>query len=257
MNRFNLYGFLNMCGFIPDFVYPIYNCDGALYRQVGEKNELTDIVELNKELYDMVIPKESYKVLYADQQNSTINIYSMPMHAFQKSKDTIIYGEEWILTRCLVKIDYNDVILQEQIEDFINNSGVYKCRRIRYGGTNRYFYVAVVSRDGITVKISGHLRTGLILINGVSIDRYFTPQQRKSILFISLIQYAKSCKMGFNICVLGGIKDQQVGVIRDGIMYYSKNLPINPSTEKPMSGGKFVAKRLERECSYRVHKIKN
>lgn len=125
-SNYKLVGFINSFNVIPDFVYPIFECDQdkKLYFEFAEdKNKLENLCFLPLE-------KESYKsmVIFLDNINHNLNdtqiiitTSSKAISGFQTSENEIKFGNYEYFKKFFESYETEDEYLQEEILDFLEN----------------------------------------------------------------------------------------------------------------------------------------
>lgn len=119
MKQYELYGFLNMFEIVPDFVFPIFQSKNRYYFQDGENDMITGFVPVNSLACTRVQQIGNYKRIIGIK-NKKLEINSKPIYAFQTSKSEIICGESKMMLNFFNSYQTENLILKEEIQDFIN-----------------------------------------------------------------------------------------------------------------------------------------
>ena len=119
--KYKLFGTINMFGFVPDFVYPVFENKGKYYLQNSDnsteidsfyeiygKNHISRIKPLSPSLIKTINIKEYYTV--GDE----------PLVAFQISEETFFIGTSDAFNEFIKNIKIENEILSESITDFQN-----------------------------------------------------------------------------------------------------------------------------------------
>lgn len=125
---YHLAGFLNLFGFLPDFVYPIFAKDGHYFFQHGKDDVLEQFVEVREDILN--------EVYWTDgDRGVVITTSSLPIYAFQYENEQVEYGNAIYMQNVLKKVKTDDKILNKQIRDFYEetkDAEIHRLRVIRY-----------------------------------------------------------------------------------------------------------------------------
>ena len=125
---YHLAGFLNLFGFLPDFVYPIFSKGGHYYFQHGKDDVLERFVEVREDILDEVYWTDS-------DRGVVITASSLPIYAFQYENEQVEYGNAIYMQNILKKVKTDDKILIKQIREFYEetkDAEIHRLRVIRY-----------------------------------------------------------------------------------------------------------------------------
>ena len=226
---YELYGFLNMFGVIPDFVYPVFLHRGELYLQSGKRDLIDEFIKLRDSAKKYVININKICLEYLEQDiwkrgivNServiSRNINEKALYGFQLSEEKIVCGESKYML-CFLAQQYvtHDPVLKKEISDFQKE---FK----RYGGnTNiagkRQKRVGRVKHredkhDMPRIRLWISPGTGRFIINGKTVDCYFQENSLKAIVWSPLTTRKLVRRYNIKVTVSGGTPRGQAWAIK-------------------------------------------
>lgn len=117
MKEYKLTGFLNMFDIVPDFVYPIFQCDDIYYFQEGNNDKIDSFVPVKSAVYPMVHKISDYeKIIGFKNETNTVN--SRPLYAFQVKDNEVFCGNAEMILEFFDTYSTDNTFLKEEIEDF-------------------------------------------------------------------------------------------------------------------------------------------
>ena len=240
-HAYELYGFLNMFGVVPDFVYPVFLHRGELYLQSGKKDWVDEFAKLRDSAEKYVINIDKICLEYLEQDiwkqgtaNSghvvSRNVNEKALYGFQLSEEKIIYGESEYMLRFL-KQQYvtHDPILKKEINDFQKELK-------RFRGNTNIMDKRQKRTEGVKCREDKHnlprvrLRmiqgTGEFTINGKTFDRYFQDNELRAMVRPPIYARKMARRYNIEVTVFGGTPREQALAINEKLAEALKKLRI-------------------------------
>lgn len=238
---YELCGFLNMFGVVPDFVYPVFLHRGKLYIQSGKKGWVDEFVKLRDSAKKYVIDINKIYLKYPgldmwkqDTVNGgwviSRNVNEKALYGFQLSEEEFICGEaEYMLNFLTWRYVTHDPILKKEINDFQKELKRYrrntKIADKRQKGARRVRRMED-RHDLPRVRLWMTQGTGKFTINGKAINCYFQDDELRAIVRPPI--YARKLIRRYNIevTVSGGTPRKQALAINAKLKEDLKKLRI-------------------------------
>lgn len=122
-SNYKLVGFLNMFDITPDFVYPVFECDGdkKLYFQLEEENGLLKslcFVPIKEDALDKIVFLENVNHNQKDIQ-VILSIHSEPIFGFHVSENEVVFGSYEYFEKFFETFQTNEKFLINEISEFL------------------------------------------------------------------------------------------------------------------------------------------
>ena len=207
MKKYRLYGYINLFGIIPDFVYPVYYQNGEYFFAHGDKFFIQNFFRVKRDyLKDIQRLPEQYGEIKCQIGDEQIYIY-------EKSYGEILFGIGYSLVKKLsdIKIDQRilDNILEEFREDFGYDDSLFLDPYARYYATGR--------RKKAVARVFLSAGNGKIIVNRRTLDDYFSIGYVKESILLPLKLTGTETAVDLYATVKGGGVTGQAEAIRLGI----------------------------------------
>lgn len=203
MRKFQLCGFINMFGIIPDFVYPVYLADGEYYLSNGDKNKIDSFIKIKEEY------KKEVELLPEWYQQIRKKPGSAQIYIYQYGYSDVYVGSGWELSKDLKNIEVENEILKKDLKKFLDNFEEENEQVQSYYSTGR--------RKKAVARVYISLGNGEITINNRSLDNYFGMEYHRQIVTAPLKLTGTENTVNIFIRVKGGGTSGQANAIRHGI----------------------------------------
>ena len=205
IGNYKLHGFLNLFDVIPDFVFPVFECDGEFFFQHGRENVVEEFIKVKMEALERVSKLQDGVIF-------SISIGSAPVYAFQYDSTSIVYGYADYIKNKLEGFSTNDLILRKQIQNFFEDVKE-PIKKRSYSASS---FSAVGRRKSAVARVRLLPGEGKILVNKRDINDYFGLETLKMTIRQPL-HLANVGPFDVQVNVRGGGLTGQAGAIRHGI----------------------------------------
>lgn len=206
MKHYKLYGYLNMFGLIPDFVYPVYIQDNKYYLANGNCERIEHFYQLKSDYVELVrkLP-QWYTQIVKSEGSEQLYIYLM-------SDGQYLIGNGYKLLKQLKKIKVENEVLQNSVNRFIlqfQDKENISNKKLQYYGTGR--------RKTSVARVYLTPGNGKITINKRSLEEYFGLEDLRNCVKQPLLLTETEHNLDVQVYVRGGGCSGQAGAIRHGI----------------------------------------
>ena len=204
---YELFGYLNLFPEVPGFMYPVFYKDGSFYLADGDILYIKSFHPLKAEYISIVAPISKFST--ASYFNIIYSIGSFYPHIYQKESGEIYIGSGTYLYKQLLNYQLNDLILQNELNDFLQEVRIICSPKTSYYGTGR--------RKTAVARVFLSEGTGTITVNRKDIKLYFPNIQHYKTIQQPLILTNTLQSFDAYITVRGGGISGQAGAIQHGL----------------------------------------
>ena len=207
MRRYRLYGYINMFGIIPDFMYPVYYLNKEFFFAHGDDFFIQRFFKIKKDYLNEIqqLP-EWYGQVQRQVGNEQIYIYV-------KWDGDILLGTGYGLVKRMIGMNVDQIILQKALEEFTKKFGENECKNLNPSAR----YYATGRRKTAVARVFLSAGKGKILINKKTIEEYFGIMYLNERVLSPLKLTGTENDIDLYITVKGGGISGQAEAVRHGI----------------------------------------
>lgn len=206
MDKFKLYGYINMLGILPDFMYPVYKNGDEFYLAHGNRLFIENFHELKASCIAKIVElPEMYQVIECRTGSEQVYVYS----TLEKK---VLIGRGYEIKKQLMDLQIEEEVLQKDVNQFVEKFRKIDIMEI----TDRRFY-GTGRRKKAVARVYLSFGTGEIRINKRSLEEYFGMPVLQQTVRQPLRITGTEFSFDLYIHVHGGGTSGQAGAIRHGI----------------------------------------